>query len=207
MLSEPPPRRRLSPDGIVSIALELIDEGGSARLTLAAVAARAGVASPSLYKHVRNLDDLRQLVTVRIVEELTTSLINATLGLSHDDALRALMRTVRGNALSYPHRYVMLISAPRPDAAPVITATTALVEVFLAVLRGYGRHGSAAIHATRAVRSASHGFVALELAGGFGLAERADDSYEQLIDMVIAGLRHTSPSSLGAASIVDNNAS
>ncbi|MBE9940881.1 TetR family transcriptional regulator, partial [Cellulosimicrobium cellulans] len=52
----------LSHDAVVRIALDLVDAGGPtgfADLTLAKVAAQAGVATPSLYKHVGSLAALR----------------------------------------------------------------------------------------------------------------------------------------------------
>ena len=58
-----------------------------------------------------------------------------------------------------------------------------------AVLRGYGLEGDDAIHAVRLLRSALHGFVSLEGAGGFALPLGLDETYERLIEMVDRGLR------------------
>ena len=44
------------------------------------------------------------------------------------------------------------------------------------------------MHATRAVRSALHGFVGLEAVGGFGLPQDVDPSYDWLVDLLHAGL-------------------
>jgi AcrR family transcriptional regulator len=56
------------------------------------------------------------------------------------------------------------------------------------VLRGWDLEGDDAIHAVRVVRSALHGFVALELSGGFGLPLDLDDSYERLVGVLAEGL-------------------
>jgi len=40
----------------------------------------------------------------------------------------------------------------------------------------------------RAIRSALHGFVSLEREGGFGLPLNIDDSYDNLVTMLDAGL-------------------
>jgi pimeloyl-ACP methyl ester carboxylesterase len=53
--------------------------------------------------------------------------------------------------------------------------------VIYGVLRGYGLTGDDAVDATRALRSALHGFVALEATGGFGLPCDVDRSYHQLV--------------------------
>jgi hypothetical protein len=45
------------------------------------------------------------------------------------------------------------------------------------------------VHAARAVRSGLHGFVALESAGGFGLRQDVQESYDRLVDLLDAGIR------------------
>ncbi|MFG1859443.1 TetR/AcrR family transcriptional regulator [Microbispora bryophytorum] len=179
-------RAALSPDAVVDLALRIVNEEGPDALTLSAVAARAGVATPSLYKHVRNLAELRALVSVRVMGELTEIASEAALGRSGDEALRALMDGWRSYAARNPHRYSAMIQAPRPETADV---GDRLVGIMLAALRAYGLEGSAAIHAVRCLRAAMHGFAVLEAAGAFRLAEDLDESHALLARMVIAGLR------------------
>jgi len=63
------------------------------------------------------------------------------------------------------------------------------VRVFTAVLAGYGLSGDDAIHATRAVRAALHGFAALESGGGFGMSQPVDASFDRLVALLDDGLR------------------
>jgi AcrR family transcriptional regulator len=182
------PRVGLSPAAVVDAAIGLLDSAGPDAVTLAAVAAATGVATPSLYKHIDSLDSLRRLIAVRSMNELADRVAAAVLGRSQDDALRALMIAYRAYALAYPNRYAALPQHPAPDPG-LAAAGTRLVEVILAVLRGYGLEGPDAIHATRAIRAAAHGFASLQIAGAFQLAEDLDTSYDRLIDVLTAGLR------------------
>jgi AcrR family transcriptional regulator len=182
------PRARLSPATIVEIALDVIDAHGLARLTLTAVADDAGVAIPSLYKHVRNLAELHELVTLRVLEDVTDQITRAAVGRSGAEALRAMLYAFRDYANEHPHRYAAMVQAPHPNSR-LSAAADRLLEVFLTVLRsGYGLDGSNAIHAARALRSACHGFVMLQTAGGFGLPESLDLSYDVLVQIIIDGL-------------------
>jgi AcrR family transcriptional regulator len=171
----------------VDAVLDLLDSEGS-EPTLAAVAAHAGVAAPSLYKHVRNLAELRRLVGLRVLEELTERLSTAVLGRSGDRAVEALMLAWRDYALQYPHRYAAMPLQPLTDPAFALLGPR-LLAVILAVLQHYELTEEAEIHAARRLRAAVHGFVVLEVHGGFGLSEDIDVSYQQLIDMVTASLR------------------
>jgi AcrR family transcriptional regulator len=180
------PRAGLTPDTVVDAAIAVVDAGGPGALTLAAVAGRAGVATPSLYKHVRNLAELRQLVTARILEELADRLGTAAMGRSRDDAVAAVMRAYRGYVVEHPSRYASMEQSAQ-DVAFGAAAAERLLGVIYAVLRGYGLDGPELVHATRCLRSAVHGFAILEAAGGFGLPEDLEVSYERLITLFTSG--------------------
>jgi AcrR family transcriptional regulator len=181
------PRAGLSTGAVVDAAIEVVDEDGLAGLTLAAVASRTGVAAPSLYKHVDNVGELRTLVGLRVMEEMTERFTAAVMGRSGDEAVAVLMREYRGYVAEHPGRYAAMPADPLRDPA-LAAAGIKLLNVFLAVLRGYGLEGSAAIHATRCVRAIVHGFVSIEASGGFGMPEDLDETYEQLIRMFVASL-------------------
>ncbi len=65
-----PTPERTSQAQIVAAALDLLERRGLAHLTMQAVAEQVGVRAPSLYKRVRNRDDLIRLVTEAAFVEL-----------------------------------------------------------------------------------------------------------------------------------------
>jgi len=172
---------------VVDAALEVLDEQGVEALTLAAVAARTGVAAPSLYKHVAGLAELRMLLGVRIMDEMTERFTATAMGRSGDEAVAVLLHGYRDYVREYPARYAALPVDPLHDPA-LAAAGNRLLQVFLATLRGYGLDDSAAIHATRCARSIAHGFASIEASGGFALAENLDETYARLIAMFQASL-------------------
>jgi AcrR family transcriptional regulator len=181
-------RAGLTPELVVDAALAIIDESGPDALTLARVAAHTGVAAPSLYKHVDGLPALRRLVRLRVLAEFDEALRAATLGRSSADALRALATAYRDYLRAYPHRYPFVETAAAPGDEADQAAAGRLVEVVFAALRGYGLTGSAAVHATRCLRAAVHGFARLEAIGGFGLPEQIDTTFAHLLDMLTEGV-------------------
>jgi AcrR family transcriptional regulator len=183
------PRAGLSTAAVVEAALGIVDADGLGALTLAAVANRTGVAAPSLYKHVGNVAELRALVGVRVIEEMTERFAAAVLGRSGDAAVTVLMHSYRAYVVEHPGRYAAMPIDPLHTPA-LAAAGTRLLHVFLAVLRGYGIADASAIHATRRLRAIVHGFALIESSGGFGLPEDLDETYEQLIAMFLASLPH-----------------
>lgn len=182
-------RAGLSTAAVVEAALAIIDEQGADALTLAAVAQRTGVAAPSLYKHVGSLAELRTLVGARVLEEMTGRFTQAVIGRSGDEAVEVLMREYRGYVTAHPARYAAVPADALHDARTA-EAGQRLLEVFLAVLRGYGLTDSDAVHATRCVRAVVHGFASIEASGGFGLPEDLDETYARLVRMTVASLPH-----------------
>jgi AcrR family transcriptional regulator len=181
------PRAGLTTDGVVDVALALIDEKGLEALSLAAVADRAGVAAPSLYKHVGSLADLRDQMALKVVRQMTATFAAVVMGRSRDEAVEALMRAYRTFAVQHPARYALVPRDPLHRDGMAEAAQEQL-EVFVAVMRGYGLGAEAATHAIRRLRAAVHGFADLETNGGFGMPEDIEESYDQLISMCLRSL-------------------
>jgi AcrR family transcriptional regulator len=178
------PRAGLSTTAVVEAALAVVDEHGADALTLAAVAQRTGVATPSLYKHVAGLGELRTLLGARVLEDMTEHFTRAVLGRSGDDAVTALMHAYRAYVKARPARYEIAPLDPLHDPA-LAAAGGKLIEVVLGVLRAYDLAPADAIHATRCLRAVAHGFASLEAGGGFGLPEDLDHTYDQLVAAVL----------------------
>lgn len=178
-------------------AAAIADGEGLEAVTLARVAGELGVRTPSLYNHVDGRDGLMHGIAVRGVNELTEALRSASMGRSGVDALVAVARAQRDYARAHPGRYALAMRAPdRGDGDEHAAAAARAVEALEAVLRPWGLEGDDAVHAIRALRSAVHGFVALEQAGGFGMPVDLDASFDHLVAVLSAGL--TARSSLAS---------
>ncbi len=181
------PRAGLSPDVVTAEAAALADEVGLDDLTFAALAARLGVAVPSLYKHVPSIAALHRRLSVVATRELGEALADAAVGRAGPDALRAVADAYRAYAHARPRLYP---ATQRPPEEPEhVQVADRVVGSIFAILRGYGIEGEDAVDATRMIRSALHGFVDIERAGGFRLARSADASFARLVTALDAGLR------------------
>ncbi|GGH39886.1 TetR-like C-terminal domain-containing protein [Microbacterium album] len=177
----------LSPAAVVDAAIAVIDERGLDALTLTAVAGHAGVAPPSLYKHVAGLGELRALIAARVLDEITGALTAAALGRSGEDAVAAMMHAYRDYAVGHPSRYAAVSPDPLHDPLLAEPARRQL-DVILTVLQGCGVSGADAIHTTRALRATVHGFAHIESAGGFGMAEDVGVSFHRLVQAFVRTL-------------------
>ena len=181
---------------VVAEAATVADELGFDKLTLAAVAERAGVRLPSLYKHVVSLDALRQGIAAQATWELATVMTDAAIGRAGSDAVRAVAAAYRDYGRAHPGRYAATVRAPDPADEAHTAAADTILRVVFAILAGYGITGDDSVDATRSLRAALHGFVTLEAAGGFGMPREVDRSFDRFLtafDAALTGWGGTEP--------------
>ena len=182
------PRAGLNTDRVVDAAMELADEVGLDKLTLAALAIRLGVRQPSLYKHVASLDALQRLISMRGKVEAADVLAQAAIGRARDDALIAMAWAWRSWALDHPGRYQASQRGAAPGDAEHEQVARRSIGVLAAVIDGYGLAGDDAIDAIRAYRAALHGFVALEADNGFAFPNDVERSFDRLVRALVLAL-------------------
>jgi AcrR family transcriptional regulator len=168
---------RTSLEAIVQAGRDILESAGIAGLTMQAVADRVGVRAPSLYKRVRNRDDLVRLITEATVRDLGERL--ATIGAGTDPRrdLAELARAFRAFAHARPMGY-QLIFAPSSDlGGPSTEALTRAIEPVMQVAVNLaGEHH--ALEAARTLTAWANGFISMELAGAFKLGGDIDQAYE-----------------------------
>jgi AcrR family transcriptional regulator len=182
------PRAGLNEALVVTEAERIADELGLSRLTMAAVAEHLGVRQPSLYKHVENMEDLRRSIALRAKRDLADALGRAAVGRSRGDAVVSLSHAYRAWAHDHPGRYEAAQRAPVSGDAEDEAASRTATQVVFDILAGYELRDDDAVDATRALRTALHGFVTLEAAGAFGLPADIDRSFERLVDGLVTAL-------------------
>ena len=156
----PPARARGSLDRevIARSAVELLDEGGPAALSLRALAGRLEVHATSLYWHVATRDDLLDLAVDAVFGELAEP---GRPGTDWSDDVAAFMRGLRAALLRHP--WSGALAASRPLLGPQALRRSELVY---AGLRRAGFTGPALTAAAAAVSNLVIGSVAAESAWG-----------------------------------------
>jgi AcrR family transcriptional regulator len=184
------PRAGLDTAAVVEAAAALADAEGLQPVTLARVARELGIRAPSLYAHIDGVEDLRRRIGALGAGELAAVLGRAAAGRAGADALRAVAAAYRRYGAEHPGRYAAAQRARELQGDEgALAAGRAATDVVVAVVRGYGLEGGEAVHATRVIRVALHGFVELEAVEGFAIELSLDDTFERLVGVLDRGLR------------------
>ncbi|GAA0836009.1 TetR/AcrR family transcriptional regulator [Streptosporangium amethystogenes subsp. fukuiense] len=181
-------RAGLTADRVTLVGAELADEVGLDHVTMSAVARRLGVKDASLYVHVRGLEDLRGRIALLAADEKTIGIAEATAGRAGKDALVAFANAWRAYAHEHPGRYTatQIPTQIDPELAARAPGPRRAVELTYSMLRAYALAEPDLTDAVRLVRSALHGFVSLEAAGGFAHARPAEASWVRCLDALHA---------------------
>ena len=184
------PRVGLDLSIIIEAAVELADKHGLQEVTLASVAKKLGVRSPSLYNHINGLPELQAKLAAYGVEKLHASLQKAIADKRGDDAIRAMVEAYISFARVNPGLYSATLRAPDSRDAEWVKASEKLVELLVQMIQYYGLDEQHALHTVRICRSMLHGFASLEQSGGFGLPLDLDVTLKLLTDTLLSGIHH-----------------
>ncbi|MCX5128600.1 TetR/AcrR family transcriptional regulator [Streptomyces sp. NBC_00347] len=182
-------RAGLTAERLTRAGAELADEVGFEQVTVSALARRFDVKVASLYSHLKNSQDLRTRIALFALEELADRVAAALAGRAGKDALAAFAAAYRDYARQHPGRY----DAARLRLDPETAAASAGVrhaQMTRAILRGYDLTEPDQTHAVRMLGSVFHGYVSLELAGGFShTAVDPQESWDWIVDSLDVMLR------------------
>ncbi|MEU2909752.1 TetR/AcrR family transcriptional regulator [Streptomyces massasporeus] len=180
----------LTPERLTEAGAELADEVGFEQVTVSALARRFDVKVASLYSHVRNSHDLKTRIALLALAELADRAAEALAGRAGKDALSALANVYRDYAREHPGRYAaaQLRLDPRTAAA---SAGVRHAQMTRALLRGYDLTEPDQTHAVRLLGSVFHGYVSLELGGGFShSAPDTEETWARILDALDTLLRN-----------------
>lgn len=169
---------------VITQSFELAKEAGIQSLTLAAVAARLQIRTPSLYNHIQDLESLKFEIRKKslglMLEYLRIALQNVS---SKKLKIQTLISAYRSFAKEFPNLYELTLPSTEmePDLKPIGDSILELVTQTL----GVQKLDEKTIHKIRILRSVLHGFIDLELRGGFGKSESVEESFLLLRDQQI----------------------
>ncbi|WP_314408801.1 TetR/AcrR family transcriptional regulator [Streptomyces sp. DSM 40484] len=183
-------RAGLTTPRLISAGADLADEVGFDQVTVSALARRFDVKVASLYSHLKNSQDLRTGIALLALEELADRGATALAGRAGKDALTAFANVYRDYAREHPGRYAAAQLKLSPEAAAA-SAGSRHSQMTRAILRGYDLTEPDQTHAVRLLGSVFHGYVSLELSGGFShSAPDSQETWSRILDALDALLRN-----------------
>jgi AcrR family transcriptional regulator len=153
---------RLSRERVIQAAVDLADAEGIEALTMRSLARRVGAEAMSLYRHVRDKDDILD----GIVDQVYAEIPLPDPGTPWLPAMRE--RAVATRAVLLRHRWAVGLMESRRVPGP---ANLGHHDAVVAILTGAGFDARATTHAYNLIDSYIYGFVLQEVSLPFASAE------------------------------------
>lgn len=183
------PRAGLNQSKILAAAIEIANEHGLESVTIAALAKKLGVRSPSLYNHFRSLTELRIRLAREGMKKLEDTLIRSVAGKSGEEAVLAFSKQYLDFANHYPGLYEATIQPMNVPDRSVIDTSKNIIDLLVDLFSTFSIEDKKALHLVRGLRSIVHGFASLQRAGGFQMDFRVEDSLLYTVKLLCNGVR------------------
>jgi AcrR family transcriptional regulator len=165
-------RAPLTRDRVLRAALELADEGGTPALTMQRIGRRLGVEAMSLYRHVRNKEDILDGIVDLVFAEIELPADRS----NWRTVLRAQSISTRAALRRHPWAITLMESRMTPGPANLRTH-----EDTITVLLDAGCSAVTAVHAYNLVDSYVLGFAMQEVNFPFSNAEELAAMSEEIL--------------------------
>ncbi|MFC5381812.1 TetR/AcrR family transcriptional regulator [Aquipuribacter nitratireducens] len=161
------------------IARRILDEEGWDAITMRRLADEMGIRAPSLYKHVRDKDELRSALIAQGLAELGGSMAEA------GPDLARLAAAYRAWAVASPHLYQLATYGPLDRSRlPAGLEDEAAAPLYEAL---------GTEHRARAAWAAAHGLAVLEITGRFPEDADLDAAWQAMVEAFTGAVGRNGP--------------
>lgn len=169
------PRIGLNFNELLKTAIQIVDEEGWDVLTISYLAKKLTIQPPSIYNHVKNLDELKNSIALYGIQQLYDEL-HASICEQSKEAIFSLAFAYIHFARKHPGLYQSTLSSTHTAGDQYTFVANQILELIFEVLKPYSLNEINQIHIVRGLRSILHGFVSLEDHDGFGINIPLDES-------------------------------
>lgn len=168
----------------------MADESGVSAITLKALAAKLGVKSPSLYKHINGLDELNKELMLYGWRMFEAEVLKAAVGKAKDDAILAICYTYRSFAAKHKGLFESMQWYNMYLSEEHIKATEGTVDILFQVLDAYHLSNEQKVHVVRTLRGFLQGFLTIESHGGYGNPLSVSASFDFALKTILNGIHN-----------------
>lgn len=175
---------------IIERTAKLANEVGLDNITLKVVANEFGIQTPSLYNHIKSLEDLKKGLMLYGWKRLEEKLLLAVVGVSGYDALRAMCHAFYEYATSNPGVFNAMLWYNKFQDKETLHATKQLFVVLFKIMRTLNIPDETIEHLIRTFRGFLEGYSLLVNNGAFGNPISIQESFNLSVEVLMAGIKN-----------------
>lgn len=182
------PRTGLSKEEIIEKAAMLANEKGLSYLTVTSLAEHLGIKKPSLYNHMKTIDDIHKGIMIYGWKRVSEGIVQE---ITSDDAkenLRLYGKKFYKFAMENPGVFEAMLWYNKYSGDALMDATEGLYKFFFAQTDSLGIDRTTANHLMRTYRSFLEGFIMLQIHNSFGNPISIKKSFDVSMNVLISGM-------------------
>lgn len=181
-------RAGLDKNIVIEKAAQLANEIGLDNISLKNIAKELGVQTPSLYNHIKSLDDLRKQIMLYGWRELENKLLLSVVGVSGYDALRSMCNAFYEYAISNPGVFTAMLWYNRYQDEESKAATKQLFDILFTIMKPLNLTEERIHHIIRTFRGFLEGYALLVNNGAFGNPASVKESFALSVEIILNGI-------------------
>ena len=182
-------RMGLDKSAVISRAAQLANDVGLENITLKALANDLNIQPPSLYSHIRGLEDFKKELMLYGWLQMEDQILEAVAGISGYDAIEVICRTFMRYATTNPGVFNAMLWYNKFENDEANNATQKLFSVVFKVFSSLNISQENSDHLMRTFRSFLEGFALLVNHNAFGNPISINDSFELSLKVLMAGMK------------------
>jgi len=182
-------RAGLDKNLVIERAASLANETGLENITLKLIADEFNVQTPSLYNHIKSLEDLKKGLMLYGWKQLEEKLLLAVVGVSGYDAIRAMCYAFYEYATENPGVFNAMLWYNKFQDEETLNATKRLFTVLFKIMGTLSISDETINHLIRTFRGFLEGYALLVNNGAFGNPISIRESFDLSVEVLMAGVR------------------
>lgn len=182
-------RAGIDKTAIIKNAAQLVNQAGMEQITMKMLADKLGIKPPSLYNHIKGLEDLKKQLMIFGWTQAKEKLLLSLAGVSGYDAIKAMCYAFYDYATENTGLFEVMLWYNKFQNEEAAEATAELLAVIFKVTRSLDIPDNYCFHLIRTFRGFLEGFFLLVNNGSFGHPLPITDSFEISVNILIAGIK------------------
>lgn len=182
-------RAGIDKTAIIKNAAQLVNQAGMEQITMKMLADKLSIKPPSLYNHIKGLEDLKKQLMIFGWTQAKEKLLLSLAGVSGYDAIKAMCYAFYDYATENTGLFEVMLWYNKFQNEEAAEATAELLAVIFKVTRSLDIPDNYCFHLIRTFRGFLEGFFLLVNNGSFGHPLPITDSFEISVNILIAGIK------------------
>lgn len=182
-------RNNINDEFIIEVSAKLSNEVGLDNLSLKMIAEKLNIKSPSLYNHIKSLEEIKKKIMIYGWKQMEQEMITSAVGVSGYDALRNMCNAFYEYATNNKGIFSSMLWYNKYENNESNEATTKLFNIVFKIMKPLNISDENINHIIRTLRSFLEGFSLLVNNNSFGHEVSIKESFDLSLEIIMNGIK------------------